>query len=89
MIALTAAVLSRADNNLEVRPQKPPFVTDLFHAGVPLWWALIVVGVLLVPALVTVRAAGIVDSDDFRLRTGYIAAPAMIAFGALLLFMSY
>ena len=85
---LTAGVLSSADN-LEVRPQKPPFFTALFHAGVPLWWAWIVVGVLLVPALVTVRVAGVVDADDSRLRAGYVAAPAMIAFGVLFLFFSY
>ena len=86
---LTAAVLSRADDNLTVRPQKPPFVTDLFHPGVPLWWAFIAVGVLLVPTLIAVRAAGVDDTHDSRLRAGYVAAPALIAAGALFLYFAY
>lgn len=72
-----------------IEPVKPPFITDLFHKGVVLWWILLVAGVL---ALIGAAIDRITGAHILRGKAHAFTVAGGIAalgFGVLFLVLSY
>jgi len=77
--------------DLNIKPTEPPFVQQLLHHGIVVWWVLIVAGVAgLATAVYAAASDAPILPSDANVRTGIgIASVGLIVFGALLVFGSY
>ena len=89
LLAESTTTIASTSTDLNVKPVEPPFVQELFHHGIVVWWIFIVAGVI---AVIAAGAAAVTDSPNVpanvRLGGGLVAA-AFIALGSFFVSLSY
>lgn len=73
----------------DIKPIKPPFVTQLFHRGVVLWWIAVVVGVLALGAAAIDRMTGARRIPSGAQGWVIAGGVGLLGFGVLFLVLSY
>lgn len=69
----------------DVDPIKPPFIAELFHRGIGLWWGMVIVGAVVGAISAYLYFSGVMKVDG-RLPG---ASAIVIAIGAVGIYLSY